>query len=61
MSAAIKKVAITGAAGDLGVVVLDKLVGSGKFEVRVLRRFGSKSTFPAGIEVVDVDFQSADF
>lgn len=60
MSTAIKKVAITGAAGDLGSVVFDKLVGSGKFDVRVLRRFGSKSTFPEGTDVVDVDFDSLD-
>lgn len=60
MSTVIKKVAITGAAGDLGTVVFDKLVRSGKFDIRVLRRFGSKSTFPESTDVVDVDFDSFD-
>lgn len=55
---AIKNVAIAGASGNLGPVVFQKLVSSGKFNVRVLRRNGSSSTFPAGTDVVDVDFES---
>lgn len=57
---AIKNVTITGASGALGVVVLDKLVSSGLFNVRALRRNGSKATFPSGVEVVDADFESLD-
>ncbi|KAK7740632.1 hypothetical protein SLS62_011074 [Diatrype stigma] len=54
----IKNVAIAGASGDLGSVVFEKLVASGKFNIRVLRRTGSSAKFPAGTDVVDVDFDS---
>ncbi|KJZ71057.1 hypothetical protein HIM_09557 [Hirsutella minnesotensis 3608] len=60
MSSAIRYVAIAGAAGSLGSVVFGRLVESGKFQVRVLRRKGSGSTFPSGTDVVDVDFDSFD-
>ncbi|KAK5996888.1 hypothetical protein PT974_02235 [Cladobotryum mycophilum] len=58
--APIKNVAIAGAAGDLGEVVFAQLVASNKFNITVLRRNGSKSTYPAGTKVVDVDFESVD-
>lgn len=58
--APIKTVAIAGASGSLGSVIFQRLVASGKFKVRVLRRLGSGSQFPAGTDVVDVDFGSAD-
>ncbi|PHH73609.1 hypothetical protein CDD83_4696 [Cordyceps sp. RAO-2017] len=54
----ISNVAIAGAAGSLGSVLLDRLVSSGRFKVRVLRRNGSTSTLPPGVDVVDVDFDS---
>lgn len=57
---AIKNVALIGAAGGLGPTVLNKVVASGVFTVTVLRREGSKSAYPAGITVVDVDFESPD-
>ena len=57
---AIKNVALIGAAGGFGPTVLNKVVASGVFTVTVLRREGSKSTYPAGITVVDVDFESPD-
>jgi nucleoside-diphosphate-sugar epimerase len=57
---AIKNVTVTGAAGSLGEVVLNKLISSGKFNIQVLRRNGSKSTFPSDVKVVDVDFESLD-
>ncbi|RYP16111.1 hypothetical protein DL765_005312 [Monosporascus sp. GIB2] len=56
----IKNVAIIGASGSLGSVVFEKLVASGKFHVRVLKRVGSSSKFPPGTEVVEVDFDSLD-
>ncbi|KAI1251951.1 hypothetical protein MGN70_006523 [Eutypa lata] len=56
----IKNVAIAGASGSLGSVIFAKLVDSGKFNVRVLRHTGSSSKFPAGTDVVDVDFDSID-
>ncbi|KAH8657986.1 hypothetical protein BX600DRAFT_468487 [Xylariales sp. PMI_506] len=55
---AIKNVAIAAASGELGSVVFKKLVDSGKFNVRVLKRIGSSSTFPAGTDVVEVDYSS---
>ncbi|KYK55043.1 putative oxidoreductase - protein [Drechmeria coniospora] len=58
MSGSIKNVAVAGAAGSLGTVILNKLIESNKFNIKVLRRNGSKSTYGAGINVVDVDFES---
>ncbi|KND88110.1 hypothetical protein TOPH_07180 [Tolypocladium ophioglossoides CBS 100239] len=60
MSRPIKNVAVTGASGRLGSAVLERLVSSGKFNIKVLRRNGSKSTFALGTQVVDVDFESVD-
>jgi uncharacterized protein YbjT (DUF2867 family) len=54
----IKKVAISGAAGYLGSVVLKSLVADGSFEITVLRRPTSTSTFPDNIKVVNVDHES---
>jgi len=54
----IKTVAVAGASGSLGSVVVEKLLATGKFQVRALRRHGSSATFPAGVDVVDVDFAS---
>lgn len=56
---AFKNVAIAGAAGSLGSAVFKQLAAS-DLKVRVLRRLGSKSTYPAGTDVVDVDFESVD-
>ena len=57
---AIKKVALVGATGSLGAVVLETLHGSGKFWVTALSRSGSKakSTLPSQIKVVEVDYDS---
>lgn len=60
MSNAVKNVAIVGAAGALGSALFTGLTASGKFKIRVLRREGSKSTYPPGTEVVDVNFDSVD-
>lgn len=54
----ITNVAIAGASGSLGSIVFQKLVSSGKFKVKVLRRTGSEATYPAGTDVSDVDFES---
>ncbi|PNY25461.1 Uncharacterized protein TCAP_04595 [Tolypocladium capitatum] len=58
--APIKNVAIVGASGSLGSAVFKQLVASGKFNIKVLRRNGSTSTFAPGTDVVDVDFDSID-
>lgn len=60
MSGAIKKVAIVGAAGNVGSAVFKKLTAADQFKVRVIRRNGSASKFADQIDVVDVDFDSVD-
>lgn len=57
---AFKNVAIAGASGDLGSHVFKKLVGAGKYNIRVLKRVGSDSTFPEGTDVAEVDYSSLD-
>jgi len=54
----IKKVTIAGASGSLGTKVLEKLIAAGKFNIRVLSRKGSATTFPSGVEVAHVDYSS---
>jgi uncharacterized protein YbjT (DUF2867 family) len=56
----ITNVAITAASGALGSVILKKLADSGKFNIKVLKRAGSNSTFPAGTDVAEVDYESFD-
>ncbi|KAF4122012.1 Nucleoside-diphosphate-sugar epimerase [Geosmithia morbida] len=60
MSSPIKNVALAGAGGDVGSVVLEHLRASGKFNLLVLRRTGSGSTFPSDVKVADVDFSSVE-
>ncbi|PHH62286.1 hypothetical protein CDD81_7274 [Ophiocordyceps australis] len=60
MSAPLKNVAITGASGNLGSVILAKLAASPNLNVRVLRRNGSASAFAPATHVVNVDFDSVD-
>ncbi|OBS29440.1 hypothetical protein FPOA_03376 [Fusarium poae] len=55
---ALKNIAIAGAAGDLGSAVFSALVNSSKFNLTVLTRKDSKSTFPSGTKVVQVDYDS---
>jgi uncharacterized protein YbjT (DUF2867 family) len=57
---ALKNIALAGASGALGAPVLKKLQVSGRFNIRVLRRIGSSSTFPSDVDVVDVDYDSVD-
>ncbi|KXJ93683.1 isoflavone reductase family protein-like protein CipA [Microdochium bolleyi] len=57
-SAPIKTVAITAATGALGSALFKKLSASGLFTVRVLSTTGSTSAFPAGTDVVKVDYTS---
>lgn len=53
---AIKNVTLVGGSGRLGTFVLDKLLASNKFNVQVLKRAGSPSTFATGTKVVEADF-----
>ena len=56
----IKTVALAGAAGNLGPAILDALLAAGSFEVTIITREGSNSTFPPGIKVIPVDYSSLD-
>lgn len=60
MATIFKNVALTGANGNVGKPVLKALLASGKFNVTVLRRSTSSSTFPDNVKVVDVDFESVE-
>ena len=53
---AIKNVTLFGGSGRLGTFVLDKLLASNKFNVQVLKRAGSSSTYAAGAKVAEADF-----
>jgi uncharacterized protein YbjT (DUF2867 family) len=55
---AFKNVTLVGGSGHLGTFVLEKLVASQKFNVRVLKRAGSSSSYAAGAEVIEADFSS---
>lgn len=53
-----KNIAIAGASGALGSPIFNRFAQSNDFNVRVLKRAGSKSTFPEGTDVVEVDYSS---
>ncbi|KAF2689416.1 isoflavone reductase family protein [Lentithecium fluviatile CBS 122367] len=55
----IKNVIIIGAGGNLGPSVLNEFLKS-SFNVTVLSREGSSSTFPSGVKVVHADYSSVD-
>ncbi|QPC77857.1 hypothetical protein HYE68_008609 [Fusarium pseudograminearum] len=57
---ALKNIAIAGAAGDLGSAVFKALVNSSQFNITVLTRKNSTSTFPSGTKVIQVDYDSLD-
>ncbi|KAM3544067.1 Isoflavone reductase [Beauveria bassiana] len=59
MSTPVQNVTLVGATGNVGSIALDKLSAS-RHNLQVLRRLGSKSTYPASVKVVDVDFSSVD-
>ncbi|CZR56524.1 related to 2`-hydroxyisoflavone reductase [Phialocephala subalpina] len=59
----IKNVAVVGikwAAGALGAPIFKEIIDSGKFNVTVVSREGSKSTFPSSVKVVKADYNSID-
>jgi len=55
---ALKNVIQLGATGTLGSAVLEGLIASKKFNVTVGTRDASSSSFPAGINVVQIDYSS---
>lgn len=56
----IKNIALAGAAGSIGSVLLQKLIADPQLTPTVLRRNGSKSTFPSGVNVINVDYNSVE-
>lgn len=54
----IKTVALAGATGELGSVVLKELLKSGLFEITVLTRDPSTHAFPTDVKVARVDYES---
>ena len=54
---AIKNVTLVGGSGHLGKFVLEKLLASNKFNVQVLQRTGSSSTYAETVKVVEADFE----
>ncbi|KAG4414189.1 hypothetical protein IFR04_012676 [Cadophora malorum] len=57
---AIKNVAVLGGAGTLGAPVLKAIIDSGKFNITVITRPSSTSTFPSGVKTVRADPTSID-
>ncbi|KAF2464840.1 NAD(P)-binding protein [Lindgomyces ingoldianus] len=60
MSSEIKNIVIIGAGGNLGPSILNAFLDASPFNVTVLSREGSKSTFPSGVKVVRADYNSID-
>ncbi|KAF2712553.1 isoflavone reductase family protein-like protein CipA [Pleomassaria siparia CBS 279.74] len=56
-SSEIKNVTIIGAGGNLGPTILKTLLEESSFNVTVLSREGSSSTFPEGVKVVRANYQ----
>ena len=59
MSRQIQKVALAGASGRLGPAILTAFIAA-KFEVTVLTRESSTTTFPSNVCVVKVDYDSVE-
>ncbi|KAL2867810.1 aromatic alcohol reductase [Aspergillus lucknowensis] len=60
MTTLLKNVAIVGASGNVGQIILRALLDASDFKVTVLTRTSSNATFPPGTNVRKTDFSSAD-
>lgn len=60
MAALLKNVALIGASGSVGKVLIDAFLNDKRFNVTVLRRGSSSATYPSAFKVVDVDYDSLD-
>ncbi|KAL4954142.1 hypothetical protein BDW69DRAFT_205413 [Aspergillus filifer] len=60
MSSQLKNIAIIGASGNIGQIILKGLVGASTFNITALTRTSSTATFPAGVTVRKSDFSSED-
>jgi len=59
MAQTIKNVIVIGAAGNIGASIFKAIVDSGKFNVSVLSRPDSTSTYGTGVKVVKSDYSEA--
>ncbi|KAL2859204.1 hypothetical protein BJX68DRAFT_261649 [Aspergillus pseudodeflectus] len=60
MASALKNIALVGASGNIGQIILAALLEASEFNVTVLTRASSTATFPSGATVRKSDFSSAD-
>ncbi|KAL2815283.1 hypothetical protein BDW59DRAFT_176208 [Aspergillus cavernicola] len=60
MASTLKNVAIIGASGDVGRIILGALLDASSFNVTILSRSSSEASFPPGVTVRKTDFSSAD-
>jgi uncharacterized protein YbjT (DUF2867 family) len=55
-----KNVLLVGAAGDLGKHILTGLLADSTFDVTVLTRINSTSSFPSNVKVIKIDYSNKD-
>ncbi|KAH7397613.1 hypothetical protein BKA64DRAFT_695009 [Cadophora sp. MPI-SDFR-AT-0126] len=60
MSSQLKNIAIIGASGSVGKIILDALIRETRFNVTILTRASSKASFPAGITACNTDYSHTD-
>ena len=53
----IVNIAIAGASGIIGKVIVDHLLRGGKHNITALTRAGSKTKLPEGVKIADVDYE----
>lgn len=58
--ASLKNIALIGASGSVGKIILDSLIKAPQFNITVLSRASSEATFPAGVTVRKTDFSDSD-
>ncbi|KAL7919898.1 NAD(P)-binding protein [Trichoderma austrokoningii] len=57
---AYKNVALVGASGSIGKIILEGLVADGSFNITIISRKDSSATFPSGLTVYTSDFSEGD-
>ncbi|KAI9042810.1 aromatic alcohol reductase [Aspergillus affinis] len=60
MSVGYKNIAIVGASGSIGKIILNGLIESSQFSITAITRKESEATFPAGVTVCKTDFSESD-
>ncbi|KAJ6178910.1 hypothetical protein N7519_009371 [Penicillium mononematosum] len=60
MASYLKSVAIIGASGSIGKIILGGLVASSQFEITAISRKESEATFPPGVTLLKTDYSETD-